>query len=638
MSVSTPSLAQVPPAVAAPVPAGRADENAVRQAADAFGISIGRETIGIYTSGSVRGFSPLSAGNARIAGLYFDQVTPPNSRIRRSTSIRIGLSAQGYLFPAPTGVVDYALRAPGDEPLLSATAGYNSYGDKSLEIDGEWPLIDGKLSLGVGAAVYDHVFHNDTTSFQHVEGVTFRWRPAPGVELLPFWGRSYIKDDEIGPGFSTSGPFLPPHIQRGVYYGPQWADYSGPAETFGLLGSARSGPWLFEAGVFHGMVGSTEDIFPFIDQITPDGDARYVAYSDPPYRRASLSGELRATREFTEGPRNHRVSLSVRGRERNDRTGGSAFLDFGPVRLGDPLDFPQPDITYDEYDRDRVRQLTAGAAYVGQWRGVGELSLGLSRSDYRKRFRRPEVAETRTEARPWLYNIGGALYAGRNLAFYAGHTRGLEETGLPPQNAINRNQALPATLTRQVDAGLRWNLPRGMKLVLGAFEVRKPYLSTDATGLFTQLGDTRNRGIEASLSGSPAPGLSVVLGYVKLDAEVVGEARRLGRTGKRPVGVPLGSLELNIDWRLPWHAPLSLDLRVGREERTASTVDNALFIPAQTLVDVGARYRLKLGRTDATLRVAVSNLFNAYGYEYRGPRTFEHTQRRLLTTYLAMDL
>ena len=55
-----------PPAQVIPsaptVPQGRADENAVRQAQDAFGTTIGRETIGIYNSGSVRGFSPIAAG------------------------------------------------------------------------------------------------------------------------------------------------------------------------------------------------------------------------------------------------------------------------------------------------------------------------------------------------------------------------------------------------------------------------------------------------------------------------------------------------------------------------------------------------------------------------------------------------
>jgi len=52
----------------------RAAENAVRSAGDAFGTSIGRETIGLYNAGNVRGFSPTAAGNVRIDGLYFDQV------------------------------------------------------------------------------------------------------------------------------------------------------------------------------------------------------------------------------------------------------------------------------------------------------------------------------------------------------------------------------------------------------------------------------------------------------------------------------------------------------------------------------------------------------------------------------------
>jgi iron complex outermembrane receptor protein len=45
---------------------GRAGENAVRQAEDAFGYSVGRETLGLYSSSNVRGFSPFKAGNVRI--------------------------------------------------------------------------------------------------------------------------------------------------------------------------------------------------------------------------------------------------------------------------------------------------------------------------------------------------------------------------------------------------------------------------------------------------------------------------------------------------------------------------------------------------------------------------------------------
>lgn len=52
----------------------RTDDNAVTQAEDAFGFSVGRETIGIYSPGNARGFSPTAAGNLRINGLYCDPV------------------------------------------------------------------------------------------------------------------------------------------------------------------------------------------------------------------------------------------------------------------------------------------------------------------------------------------------------------------------------------------------------------------------------------------------------------------------------------------------------------------------------------------------------------------------------------
>ena len=631
---TAPTLETAPP----PVPAGRADENAVRQAEDAFGTTIGRETIGIYSSASVRGFSPIAAGNARIDGLYYDQVTAPNSRIRRSTSIKVGLSAQGYAFPAPTGVVDYALRRPSNQPLLSATLSGNSYGAASLELDGEVPLAGEELTLGAGIGLYANRFFNTTTSRQHVEGVSLRWRPAPGIELLPFYGRSYIADDEIGPLFATAGPYLPPRVRRDRFYGPQWADYTGYAQLYGMVGTIGIAPgWRIDAGAFNSSTGSKEDIFTFLDDIRPDGRARYIAFSDPPYLLRSTSGEIRLTYDFAEGPRRHSLALSLRGRDGLRRTGGSAFLDFGDVRLGDLLDFPEPAIAYGPQNRDRVRQWTGGVAYAGRWARIGELSAGLSRTDYRKRFARPGQPIVETRDRPWLYYVAGAIYASDALAFYAGYTRGLEETGLPPQNAANRNQALPAILTSQREAGLRWRVAKDLKLVLGVFDVRKPYLSLDAANVFTTLGNTRNRGIEASLSGEPVKGLSVALGGVFLDPRVTGDARRLGRAGKRPVGVPLRSVDLNLDWQLPGVEGVSVDIGIGEQGRVASTVDNALFIPSRILVDLGGRYRFELGGNRATLRVAISNLLNRYGWDYSGPGTFDFVPQRQLNAYLAVD-
>ena len=81
----------------------RTEDNAITQAEDAFGFRVGRESIGIYNAGNTRGFSPTSAGNLRIDGLYFDPAFGLQGLLVDQVSIKVGLSAQGYPFAAPSG-------------------------------------------------------------------------------------------------------------------------------------------------------------------------------------------------------------------------------------------------------------------------------------------------------------------------------------------------------------------------------------------------------------------------------------------------------------------------------------------------------------------------------------------------------
>ena len=85
---------------AAPALAQRTDDNAVTQSDDAFGKTVGDEQIGLYNPGDVRGFSPVDAGNVRIEGLFFDQQAGLTDRLIEGSTIRVGISAQGYPFPA----------------------------------------------------------------------------------------------------------------------------------------------------------------------------------------------------------------------------------------------------------------------------------------------------------------------------------------------------------------------------------------------------------------------------------------------------------------------------------------------------------------------------------------------------------
>src|SRR3546814_16652734 len=64
--------------------------------------------------------------------------------------IRVGPSAAGYAFPAPSGVVDYNLRTPGTEAMVSGVFQTNSWGGAAAEFDSAFPVTD-VLSVGAGA-------------------------------------------------------------------------------------------------------------------------------------------------------------------------------------------------------------------------------------------------------------------------------------------------------------------------------------------------------------------------------------------------------------------------------------------------------------------------------------------------------
>src|SRR3712207_6347012 len=136
-------------ASAAPAFGQRANENAVASAQDAFGTSVGNERVGLYFPQSARGFSPVQAGNVRINGMYFDYQADLNQRLVAGSNVRVGLTAQGYPFPAPTGVADFSLRLPGSDAVASTVVGFGPYGSMRAEVDAQLP-VTGALALGGG--------------------------------------------------------------------------------------------------------------------------------------------------------------------------------------------------------------------------------------------------------------------------------------------------------------------------------------------------------------------------------------------------------------------------------------------------------------------------------------------------------
>ncbi len=615
----------------------RAAENAVRSAADAFGTTIGRETIGLYNAENARGFSPTAAGNVRIEGLYFDQVWELGARLQRTTQIRVGLSALGSPFPAPTGIVDYAFRTPGDETALSLLAALNQWGNRSFEVDANLPMNEA-LSLGLGTALYNDRNFNATRARFLELSATARWQPTADLELVPFITRASGYEIK-GPVFLPAAEGLPPRLPRRFLKGPDWARYEGSAFNAGLISTWRIAEgWELKGGAFHSRFDDRQGFTNLITDLAADGTGNQLLFADPPLRFISTSGELRLTRTAQDGARTHRIHASLRARAGYRRFGGADVIDLGPTSVFAPTTAAKPALTFTTQQQDRVRQWTVGLAYEGRWQGVGELSVGLQKTQYRKRIGLPGEPPVATDAAPFLYNVTAAAEITPRLVVYGGYVTGLEESGVAPENAANRNEALPAIRTSQRDAGLRYALTGEVKLVAGVFDVRKPYFNLDGAGRFDALGDVINQGVETSIAGAVTSRLSVVAGGVLLRPKVRGAGVGTAGIGPRPVGAISRRIELNADWRPPGLTGLSLDLSASHRSAETASVSNLTAIPPRTLVDLGGRYQFAIAGKSATLRLQVENVTDLQGFELQGAGAYDLIAGRRFGGYLTVDL
>lgn len=624
--------------------AQRTDDNAVKEADDAFGKTVGDEQVGIYNPGLARGFSPVAAGNLRIEGLYFDQQNGPSDRVIGGSSIHVGISAQGYPFPAPTGIADYSLRKPGDKFVTSIGLSYGPLQGKSGEIDVQVPIIGDKLGILGGIGIYrDEQLYNAHVKYESY-GASLRYAPSENFSIQPFWGRLDFAEEEAQPLYFTDGTKLPPRIPRDKFLGQPWSDAQGTLDNFGVVTKAKAAGFDLGLGVFRS-VRQNDRAFAdllFDVHVDPANSNRVltgqrILIGDKDDFFASWSGEFKASRAFVEGNRQHSIHASVRARSVERRYGGSSVIDLGPGNAYEPDYRPMPAETFGPKTRDRVNQTTFGLGYELRWKGIGELSFGVQKTNYSKRVDDPFNVVPETRDKPWLYSATAAVNLSKTVALYGGYTRGLEESDVAPSNAVNRNDAPPAIRTEQKDFGVRWKISPGVTLVAGYFDVEKPYFNLDNADVFRQLGSVRNRGVELSLSGQVAPGLYVVAGTVFLDANVSGEEVKNGVIGKDPIGTFKRHNIVNMNWTVPWHKPLTMTARwEATSGRTANSA-NDLIIPARSVLSLGARYRLEVGKTPLLFRAGVDNVFNTFGWAVGGSGFFIPNGQRRFSMSVAAD-
>ena len=612
--------------------AQHAADNVVTAAEDAFGTSLGYSAIGLYTPYDARGFSPAQAGNLRIEGLYFDnQNFGFDSCLVRSSSMRIGIAAQSYSFPSPSGIADLNLNIPGQAWQASAIAYRGPFDGNGAYLEVQAPLSS-NFAMDVCAA-YTNDNQPDVlrSSHQLSLGSVWRWRPTQRTEVIPFV--SYVPGGgvRITPAVYTDAVVPPPLFSEFNLATQNFTTWDWYHDTAGLLVRHAASAWALAAGLFWSHDRAPTYFTEEYLSVLPNRTADHVLDISPTLTAGSTSGELRLSRFVDMGRQRAKLELSVRGRGSQRSYGGDALIDYGVVSLDSGPPAALTSFTTGAESLDRTRQIDVGMVFEDRIPDVGSFAVGVLKDQYRRTIETPDAPSETSSVSPWLVNVRGTLQMHATTTLYASYIQGLEDSALAPSSANNRGEPPPATRTHQTDAGVRYQPWPALTLIAGVFDIHKTYFNSDAANVYTALGGIDHRGFETSMTYHDY-GLTIVAGAVGLHPRVSRTIPEPGATGDVPLGpVPL-EFKLNADYQI--HGPWSINGQWNYYSPRVVTADDRDYLPYLSTFGAGIRYSSDLWRHPWSLRVDGWNLTNAQGLHvssvwYLSPEL----QRRVQVTF-----
>jgi iron complex outermembrane receptor protein len=587
-----------------------ADDNAVKSAADAFGERVGTEQSGLYSETQVRGFDLNDSGAYRIDDAYFSRAAALNDPVLAGVGVRVGVNAVRLAYPAPSGVVNYRLRRAGPVNELRLGMGWRDFGTRVIQGDGSFR--DGALSFA-GGFVWRPLLRlsggNEGRAFDL--GGVGTWEITPDQRLRAFatlYQRRYDGDFAVLPAAAA----VPPSVKELHQYSPSWAESEALNSNVGALYDARIGGFTIDLAAFHSAFDMDRTDYTLI-AVDRAGYASATTFRNPDRNKRSASTEARLGRQFDAGGINHLATLSLRaGRTVVDLTSNLAIpLGTFDLRSDDPPDAVELPWSGTR-GKDTVEQVTASAGYGLAWSDRVQLRFAVHRTRYDKEVL--SIAGVRTEgvSETTLYNTSAIVSLTDRTALFGSWMTGLEEAGVAPTSAINRDDVLPPVEAEQFELGLRHAITPGLTVIGALFDVSKPTNGFRADGSFGLVGQVRHRGVEGSIAGRLDANTSVVIGAVAFEPKVTGPLVDAGAVGSRPAGISQVIANANIERQFggDWSVDAGLTYT---GERWADTA-NSFKTPAVTTINIGTRRKFELAGRAAELRILGSNLTGVDGY------------------------
>lgn len=559
---------------------------------------------------NMRGFTTYDTAEDGLRRSYSHAT---NLEDKERIEVLTGLSGFLYGAAAPAGMINYVYKRPTIDRLNSVTVG--TYGAEQKYIHGDFggridPEGQAGYRLNIVRQGGDTVI-DDQSIDRFLASGAFDWDITDRLKLE--LNASYSKYDTDVPN-------------------SYWAFASGVPHGAAPDASKNwSQPWIhdeFEKKRFSGKLTYELNDFitlrgaymrEYVDRPVQDHTMNFVESPGEYSQIAIRSGETKnifdaaqafADISFDTGSVSH--TLTTGYYMYSDRAWQTSYSPntgwIGPFPMSSPLHLPEPAFPVDTsspyyggYVRNHNFIIGDKVEFNEQWSALvgANYSWIMSRSlDNSGSRTQPDYDEGRLspsvslmyKPMPWM-------------TVYGSYIEGLEQGGIAPDTATNYGQVMAPMVSKQKEIGVKAEL--GGVLLTGAlFDIVKAYEFTDSSGVYTQDGRQRHRGIEVTATGKVTDELTVMGGVTLLDAKVEGGEY----DGNQPMNVAKVLAKLYAEYEVPSVEGLVLTGGVYHTGKQWANDVNDDRLPAYTTFDLGLRYTIERYGNPLTLRLNVSNV------------------------------
>ena len=582
--------------------------------------------IGYYENFVVRGFSLNAASSYKINGRTITGEQNVALENKQRVELLKGLSGLQSGIAEPSGVINYVTKRPED--VRSVTVSTDDRGSGYLATDvGGW--FGSEQQFGLRA----NVAHEDLNSYvEHANGhrdflsLAFDWNISPDA-VLQLDAEYQNKQQRSVPGYQLlGGTELPHNASPRKLLGHQSGANQVGIDSLNLNGKFEyrfSDQWKGSVSAAHSKV-VIDDYSSFAwggdtagneNYFSPEGDYGIYDFRSPDDTRRDDEIQAAMTGLFNTAGLGHELTFGTSAFRRviDKRESINEWIGTGNINQ-EPENFPRYAGALNDSHRNLdSRQyglfVTDRISFNEQWQTiVGGREVRLDE----KAFDAQGNESRHTQQYVFLPQAALIYKPIENLSLYTSYSKGLSLGGQAPWFALNSDETLAPTVSRQIEAGVKYDWRR-ISFAAAIFQTRQAYqyAKPDDAGTFTyvQQGEQKNTGLELSANGWATERLQIATSVAAIRARVTGSGTP-EYEGHQAINVPRLRASLYADYALPWVDGLAL---LGGVQYSASKYANRtgdVEVGDYAIVNVGSRYTTRLDGYETVFRLSVDNLFD----------------------------